>query len=287
MSYFEQRYASFRCGFGLRGGSGGWVAGLALAAFLLVPATHAEEAASGDSGDGIDLTAMTLSFSEEFDDLDVSEWGPGTRWIAHTPWSGDFGGARFAAPKEGFPFTTDEGVLRIEASSDAQGDWRSGMLASVDTKGNGFAQQYGYFEIRARLPLGSGVWPAFWLIGRDRSKATAEIDVLEFYGDKPEAYSSVVHVWHKGGEHYSKGKRIEVFKDADPTEFHTYGVKIDPVFIRMYFDGRLVWKTETQPEHRQPMYMLINLALVEEGVRALTPDPSYMYVDYARAYTLD
>ena len=33
----------------------------------------------------LDLSAYTLTFNEEFDRLDVSAWGPGTRWIAHTP----------------------------------------------------------------------------------------------------------------------------------------------------------------------------------------------------------
>lgn len=230
---------------------------------------------------------MKLTFSEEFDTLDVSAWGPGTRWIAHTPWSGDFGGARFGNPGKNSPFSIDSGVLRIEATRDEVGNWRSGLLASVDTKGAGFSQQYGYFEMRARLPEGAGVWPAFWLIGKDRSKATAEIDVLEFYGDKPGAYSSVVHVWHKNGKHYSKGNRNAVFADASPADFHTYGVKIDAEFIRIYFNRKLMWKTPTQPEHRQPMYVLLNLALVDGPTNLLTPDPSHMFVDYVRAYATD
>ncbi len=260
--------------------------GLALM-LLTAPVAHAQTPLAGDTGDAINPAGMKLAFSDEFTDLDVSEWGPGTRWIAHTPWSGDFGGARFVAPKDDFPFAIVDEVLRIEASRDKDGNWRSGLLASVDPTGKGFAQQYGYFEMRARLPLGPGLWPAFWLIGLDRSKATAEIDVLEFYGDKPESYSSVVHVWHKDGRHYSQGKRIDAFTESDPGEFHSYGVKIDPAFIRMYFDGKLVWKTETQPEHRQPMYVLLNLALVEEGSTQETPDPSFMYVDYVRAYTFE
>lgn len=254
---------------------------------LLVGPAWSDPGVEGDTGDAVDPATLSLTFAEEFDTLDVSEWGPGTRWIAHTPWSGDFGGARFSAPMEGFPFTTEQGVLRIEASRDKAGKWRSGLLASVDPKGKGFAQQYGYFEMRARLPTGPGVWPAFWLIGLDRSKSTAEVDVLEYYGDKPGGYSSAAHVWHRDAPPASKGKRINVFKGADPTAYHTYGVKIDPMFIRMYFDGQMVWKTETQPQHRQPMYVLLNLALVDEETRNLAADPSYMFVDYVRAYSID
>lgn len=251
-------------------------------------ATFGAATDNAESGaDTLGLSEMTLSFSEDFDTLDVSAWGPGTRWIAHTPWSGDFGGARFADPREGFPFTVDEGVLQIEAARDAEDEWHSGLIASVDPHGDGFSQQYGYFEMRARLPTGPGVWPAFWLIGKDRSKSTAEIDIIEFYGDKPEGYSSVVHVWHRDGQHYSRYNRHPAFSTETPDDFNTYGVKIDQDWIRFYFNRKFVWKTETQEEHRQPLYMLVNLALVDGPTKEDVPDPSFMYVDYVRAYRLD
>jgi hypothetical protein len=64
--------------------------------------------ACAETGDELDLSDFTQTFSEDFDSLDVSAWGPGTRWIAHTPWNGDFGSAAFSDPKPGFPFTTQE-----------------------------------------------------------------------------------------------------------------------------------------------------------------------------------
>src|SRR5258707_7856641 len=94
----------------------------------------------------LDLSTYTLTFDENFDTLDVSPWGPGTRWIAHTPWNGDFGDAGFVNPRPGFPFTIADGVLRIEARRGTDGKWRSGLLASTDPNGNGFKQRYGYFE---------------------------------------------------------------------------------------------------------------------------------------------
>lgn len=261
--------------------------GVLATAFGVVPAAlglhSARSAPAVEPGDNLDLDSMKLTFDENFDTLDVSAWGPGTRWIAHTPWSGDFGAARFSDPTKTYPFTIKDGILKIEATKDKEGDWRSGLLASMDPKGNGFAQQYGYFEMRARLPTGTGVWPAFWLIGKDRSKSTAEIDIVEYYGQKPDGYSSGVHVWHRDGRHYSTFNRVEVFPEADPTQFHTYGLAIDHDWIRFYFDRRFIWKTPTQPEHRQPLYVLLNLALVEEMTKD-TPDPSDMFVDYVRVY---
>ena len=96
-----------------------------------------------------------------------------------------------------FPFVVEDGILSIEARKGSDGKWRSGLLSSNDPDGRGFAQRYGYFEMRAKLPTGPGVWPAFWLIG-DRDPSTrVEIDVLEYYGIKPDRFFSTVHVWRK------------------------------------------------------------------------------------------
>ena len=131
----------------------------------------------------IDFSKLQMTFREDFDDtLSVSPWGPNTRWIAHTPWAGDFGDAAFADPRLGvFPFTLEGGILRIEARKNDKGKWESGLLASADSSGRGFSQQYGYFEMRAKLPKGPGVWPAFWLgsIVDKAAPASVEIDVLE------------------------------------------------------------------------------------------------------------
>ena len=72
----------------------------------------------------IDPTSLTPTFDENFDKLDVSAWGPGTRWIAHTPWNGDYGDARFTDPGPDFPFPTRDGMLRIEARKGDDGKWR-------------------------------------------------------------------------------------------------------------------------------------------------------------------
>ena len=116
----------------------------------------------------LDLTGYHLTLNEEFDDLSISAWGPagpgGSRWIAHTPWYGDFGDARFTDPRPDFPFTIENSILRIEARQENV-RWRSGLLSAVDPNGNGFTQQYGYFECRAKFPQGPGTWPAFWLMG--------------------------------------------------------------------------------------------------------------------------
>jgi beta-glucanase (GH16 family) len=241
------------------------------------------------SADRLDLSKYALTFSEEFDDLSVSAAGPGTRWTAHTPYGGDFGDARFTDPSPGFPFTIGNGMLRIEARKGADGKWRSGLLSSRDPRGRGFAQQFGYFEMRAKLPDGPGVWPAFWLLGIDRSDRFPEIDVLEYYGHATHRFHSVVHVWSKGGGKslVSRQQITRVAPRALVEDFNTYGVEVKADWTTFYLNGAQIWRTKSEPEFSQPMYILLNLAMGSGWPIDKTPNPSFMFVDYVRAYALE
>jgi hypothetical protein len=236
----------------------------------------------------LNLDGYRVTFDEDFNDkeLSVSAWGPGTRWIAHTPYAGDFGDARFANPTKDFPFTLESGILRIEARK--TGDrWQSGLLASVDPKGNGFSQRYGYFEMRAKFPKGPGTWPAFWLLGvpklKDKSVTQIEIDVVEQYGVHPNALHTVVHLWYPDKKHKADAGRFIVSGMAD--DFHRYGVLVSADFITFYFDGVELRRVKTPEEARVPLYLLVDLALGSGWPIDKTPNPSFMYVDYVRAYS--
>ena len=234
----------------------------------------------------IDLSNYKLTFDEDFERLDVSAWGPGTRWIAHTPWGGDFGDAQFTDPAPAFPFTVNNGILRIEARKGSDGKWRSGLLASSDPKGDGFFQKFGYFEMRAKLPPGPGVWPAFWLIANKDPKTSAEIDILEYYGVGPDIYHSTVHIWPKSPEIEKQMYHVQhsVPYGSLSADFHTYGASVEDDMIIFYLDRKEMGRVPTPPEAKRPMFILLNLALGSGWPIDKTINPSYMYVDYVRAY---
>lgn len=150
----------------------------------------------------------------------------------------------------------------------------------VTTRGS-FRQTYGYFEIRARLPKGQGLWPAFWLLPADGGWPP-EIDVVEVLGhDQATVYTTV----------HSKlqPKRGEGVPIADPAAFHRYGVLWLPERIDFFVDGVKRFTTPTPPDAHKPMYMLANLAV--GGFWAGDPDaqtafPARMDVDYIRAWAL-
>jgi len=234
----------------------------------------------------IDPAAFAMSFNEDFDWLDVSAAGPGSRWIAHTPWNGDFGDARFADPGPGFPFTTRDGILHIEARKGADGKWQSGLLASTDPEDNGFKQLYGYFEMRARFPAGEGVWPAFWLASRGGEKSV-EVDVVEHYGHFPSRYTASMHVWDRKVPRRSKShhRRVPVEEGSLSAAFHTYGVSVEVDLIRYFFDREEVWSIATPPELKHPFTILVDLGLGAGWPIDKTPNPSVMEVDYIRVWS--
>ena len=261
---------------------------IAFAACLGLAACDASPAATGGDADtSLDLSQYRQTFSERFEHFDISAWGPGTRWIAHTPWHGDFGDAVFTDPEPGFPFQTASSILRIEARRDADGKWRSGLISSRDRQGlggtGGFAQLYGYFEIETKLPPGPGTWPGFWLMGID-TRPGAEIDVFEYYGRADNEYHANVHSWYDGQQTFGEGAVIPMPSGSATAAFNRYGVAIDHDWVTFYFNRKQVWRTPTRLEYRQPMYILANLALGSGWPIDKTPNPSFMYVKSIAAY---
>jgi glycosyltransferase involved in cell wall biosynthesis len=267
-----------------------WAARLALCGVALALAGIAL-AASPHSGDArIEPCRLRPTFTEDFNTLSVSAYGEnGSRWIAHTPWNGDFGDAAFADPKPNFPFRVNDGILDIEARKDADGKWQSGLLASVTPTNAGFAQRYGYFETRAELPPGPGTWPGFWLNANQRHddpNPGVEIDVLEYYGQFPDGYHSAVHIWDKADPKKSRelNQVISVPSGSLTSAFHTYGVDVEPEWITFYLDRQETWRVATPPELKDQMMVLVDLALGSGWPIDHTPNPSIMKVDYIHVF---
>jgi Glycosyl hydrolases family 16 len=203
------------------------------------------------------LNGYTLAFDEEFNDpLSVSSYGPGTKWIAHTPYGGDFGDAWFSNPTDPkSPFSLQNGFWPLRLGS-----------------------------IRPAIITGD---PGFWLLGLgsvETPKASeAEIDILEEYGENPLLAHQTVHVWNANGSQFS-GIGNSSTCQGMTTGFHTYGALVNTDFIHFYFDGVELWKTATPPEATQPLYVMVDLALGGGWPIDQTPDLSLLCVDYIHVY---
>jgi beta-glucanase (GH16 family) len=168
--------------------------------------------------------------------------------------------------------------------------------ARIKTAGN-FKQAYGRFEARIKIPYGQGIWPAFWMLGKDINKVgwpkCGEIDVMENIGREPSTAHGTIH-----GPGYSGANGIGAAYDlpagAFADDFHVFAIEWEPGAIRWYVDGNL-YQTRTKADlpagaawvFDHPFFMLLNVAV--GGNWPGTPDattifPQKMYVDYVRVY---
>lgn len=129
-------------------------------------------------------------------------------------------------------------TARKEESSDQYGSYDYTSTRMI-TK-NKINMKYGRVEIRAKLPEGQGLWPAFWMLGSDIDEnpwpASGEIDIMEFIAGNTAEVHGTVH----GPNHYGGGGITENFKleKGDFTEsYHTFSLEWTPDQISWYIDN--------------------------------------------------
>lgn len=207
----------------------------------------------------------------------------------------DYLNSRTATPTTATsPFTIQDGTLIIEAKpadktiTKAAGWWAQYTSGMITTQFS-FAQQYGYFEMRAKLPKGKGLWPAFWLLPVDKSWPP-EIDAMEAFGEPNiRGEGGITKIHYASHERNKKcGGWVDIGTDIT-ADFHRYGVLWEPDKITYYFDGKAYGSCPGNKDANQPFYMLANLAVGGKTSWPGTPNPDniwpvYMHIDYIRAY---
>lgn len=154
--------------------------------------------------------------------------------------------------------------------------------------------QYGRFEIRAKLPVANGLWPAFWMLGSNFKEAgwpkCGEIDILEYVGREPHVIFNSLHTQD------SHGNTINTKKTTIPDiekGFHLYAIDWDKDKIAFYVDNQLTYtfqpkeKNENTWPYNQPFYFLANLAIGGNFGGQIVDDaalPDYFYIDYIKVY---
>lgn len=229
---------------------------------------------------------MELIFADEFNGSSLDT----TKWNTCYPW--DNQGCTNAGNHElewyiPADVLVENGLLRLRArenpvtgSDGKHYPYTSGMVASYQK----FATTYGYFEMRAKMPKGKGMWPAFWLLPTSL-EWPPEIDILEVLGHDPATLYTTLHFKTKDIPHGSSGTNVYAGADLS-AYFHLYAVDWEPDGIRWYFDGREVYQLEAN-NPAQPMYMIANLAVGGDWPGSPDKDtvlPNYFEIDYIRVY---
>lgn len=156
--------------------------------------------------------------------------------------------------------------------------------------------QYGRFEIRAKIPVVKGMWPAFWTLGvKGNWPANGEIDIMEYYAEK--MLANVAWKSNKEGTEWdSETIMLSDFKENWADEFHVWRMDWDAHSIKLYVDDQLLNETSVKETmqrvnqkilpFQQPHYLLVNLAVggINGGDFINDSFPSKYMIDYIRVY---
>lgn len=158
---------------------------------------------------------------------------------------------------------------------------------AIQTKGK-FEWTFGYWEVRCRLPVQEGHWPAFWLLTEtfgqtlDPAVSGAEIDVMEYHALWGDSCQHAVH-WNGYNENLrSKHKRVKA--PGISRGFHTFGLRWTKGKYTFFVDGKKTWTCRKGVSHT-PQYIILS---EEIGVwagsieRAVLPDR--FEVDYVKVF---
>lgn len=193
----------------------------------------------------------------------------------------------------------ENGNLVIEALKE-DGEWTS---ARIKTQGK---QSYTYVtvKVRAKLPEGSGTWPAIWMLGSDIAEvgwpACGEIDIMEHVGKDPGIVHSALHTPASYGNTQNTGVReVSDFNE----EFHVYEAEWTSDRITFKIDGNTFYSYEPSVKNDQTwpyndnFFIILNIAMggnwgsdtqyETDGLKnGIDPNLSKarMEIDYVRVY---
>ncbi len=158
--------------------------------------------------------------------------------------------------------------------------------------------KYGKFEIRAKMPIGQGMWPAFWMMPTDNVyggwAASGEIDIMEYLGNDTTTVYGTLHYGGAWPNNVHSGQSYTL-NSGFYSSFHTYTLIWEEGKIQWLVDDHL-YQTQTSwytsngsfpAPFDQKFHILLNLAV--GGNWPGYPDTSTKFpqkyvIDYVRVY---
>lgn len=160
--------------------------------------------------------------------------------------------------------------------------------------------KYGRIEVRAKLPSGTGIWPAIWMLGTNLGSAgwpaCGEIDIMEYVGYQPNVVHSTVHTTAGSG---ANGNGSSMTLPTCEEEFHIYGLVWTSTALTFYVDTpdnilhiyNPAIKTDENWPFNKAQFFILNVAVGGDwgGAQGIdnTIFPQTMEIDYVRVYELD
>lgn len=160
--------------------------------------------------------------------------------------------------------------------------------------------RYGRFEVRAKLPRGTGTWPAIWMLPTDWEyggwPTSGEIDIMEHVGYDLGKVHGTVHT--DAYNHQLNTQRGGSWQDATVVdEFKTYIIEWTPESIIWWVDDRryYTFNNERKSFREWPFdkrfHFLLNIAIGGSwgGVEGVDDSifPQTMEIEYVRVYATE
>jgi len=236
---------------------------------------------------------LTLVWSDEFSgtDLDLNTWNQETG-----NGSGGWGNNELEYYTNSTKNTfLSNGNLVVEARNETMSGFKytSGRMTTQNKK----IFKYGRIDIRAKLPVGKGMWPALWMLGNNISTVgwptCGEMDIMELIGTYPSRVSATMHWSSAAGVHTSKGANYNLSTEDFSHQFHVYSLVWSQDLIKCYVDDNL-YLTVTGSEQGMAInpfnasqFFIFNVAVGGDWPGApdgTTRFPQRMFVDYVRVF---
>lgn len=254
----------------------------------------------------VDVVYSNLVWSDEFETngaINSNNWFQQTQLPAGGSW---FNGEAQHYTNQLTNSFVNGGMLNIVAKKEPytdQGVTKQYTSARLNSK---FAFKYGRVDVRAKLPIDAGTWPAIWMLGKNVNEpggyfastygttdwpACGETDIMEhgiFSGQSINYIQSTLHTPSSYGNSVNNGGTIA--SDL-ANNYHIYSVNWSPFQISFLLDGVIFYtynpavKDATTWPFDKDQYLLLNLAI--GGVAGSTASnftQASMQIDYVRVY---
>lgn len=187
------------------------------------------------------------------------------------------------------------GNLIIEARKESIGGL--GYSSARITTQNKKHFKFGRIDIRAKLPVGKGIWPALWMLGANISTvgwpACGEIDIMELIGTYPARITGTMHWKPVSGTNTSKGSNYYLSAGDFSQQFHVFSLVWTKDTMSWYVDDQHYLTTTLSDvgaanyPFNAEQFFIFNVAV--GGNWPGSPDettsfPQRMFVDYIRVF---
>ncbi len=186
------------------------------------------------------------------------------------------------------------GKLHIRATADPRRGMvcSSGRVSTINHK----VFLYGKLEVRAKVPLGKGIFPAIWMLREDhpRTLPLGEIDIMEYIDCfNGKQYCTTTHIVEKESGKQEIRHTHSQMVDADMNKYHVYTLEWTSSLLRYKLDGKEVYHVSKDEAEfwpfDDPYILIINVAYGSWGAQCGKDDtifPREMLIDWIRYYPM-